>query len=234
MRQDIATGIEGTLDEPTRPETTVEELVLELVPPLETTSKRLDYLSDYALDSLDLARDAIGYAWELLRHGPIYERRVEGQNGKIFTQYKVRTMKKGSEKRVEQSEHPVELEASGKPKGFEEDVLGRTAQYLRKTGIDELPQLINVALRQMNFIGWRPLTSKEERSFPEDYNRHKKRIKPGIGGSAYLDYDNPDDKQRVEGDSRFVYPQLAHPIASQVKGIKIIANKIITRKIKNH
>lgn len=236
MSHEIESGLEGTsapLIKPTRLEDTVEELVLEIVPPLKATPTRLDSLSDYALDSLDLARDAVGYAWELLRHGPLHRRRVEGEEGRSFTQYKVRTMKIGADKRVTESEHPIGLETSGKPKGFREDVLGRTANYMRK-GYDELPQLWNIARRQMNPVGPRPLTPDEERNFPVHYNEKRKLIKPGLGGASYIFFDDPSPKERMIGDSKFVDLQLEHPISSQIIGSTIIAYKIITRKLKNH
>ncbi len=65
--------------------------------------------------------------------------------------------------------------------------LSSIGKFLRKTGLDELPQLINVLFGQMNFIGPRALSvedlEKIKIQYPELYNRREKlNIKPGIVG----------------------------------------------------
>lgn len=59
---------------------------------------------------------------------------------------------------------------------------------LRKTGIDELPQLINIVRGEMNFIGPRPLTSKDidRLQWSKAYHRVRWSTKPGLTGLAQL------------------------------------------------
>jgi len=237
MRQDRVQEMD-----PNGLEITVEESRLELVPPLgevqtygpqDNLSLTLDYLKIRAQDGLDFINSAFEYVKELKKNGQkIYKRGVEGENGKGFTQYKVRTMKINADRRVNSPTYEGELEASGKPKGFRADVLGRTAQYMRK-GLDELPQVWNILKREMNPVGPRPLTPDEEITFPDHYNEKRKRIKPGLGSSAYLWSNDPSPEERIEGDLRFVDLHLAHPILAQIVGTAIIAYKLATRKIHN-
>lgn len=63
--------------------------------------------------------------------------------------------------------------------------LGR---ILRKLGIDELPQLVNIAKGQMNFVGPRPLTEFDinRLKWDNDFHKIRWRVKPGITGMAQL------------------------------------------------
>jgi len=217
-------------------EVTVEESHLEGIQtygPQDNLALTLDYLKIQALDGLDFAKDAFEYIRELRRNGQkIYRREVEGENGKGFIQLKFRTMKIGADKRVNSPTYQGELEASGKPKGFEEDILGRASKYMRKA-CDELPQFLNIAMRHMNLVGPRPLTSGEEKGFPKHYNEKRKLIKPGLAGASYIFFDDPIPEERIAGDLKFIDLQLEHPIASQVIGTAVIAYKLATKRIKN-
>ena len=59
---------------------------------------------------------------------------------------------------------------------------------LRKTGIDEIPQLINILKGEMNFIGPRPLTQNdiERLGWQTEYYRKRWNVKPGLTGLAQL------------------------------------------------
>lgn len=61
-------------------------------------------------------------------------------------------------------------------------------KVLRKTGIDELPQLVNILFNQMSFVGPRPLTESDIRRLEWNDSFHEKRwsVKPGIVGLAQL------------------------------------------------
>lgn len=63
-----------------------------------------------------------------------------------------------------------------------------TGKLFRKTGFDELPQLINILKGDMNFIGPRPLTQNDITRLGWEDNYYKKRwlVKPGISGLAQL------------------------------------------------
>ncbi len=114
--------------------------------------------------------------------GPVvFAQERVGKNGKRFKIYKFRSMYKDAEARK------AELQAKNKMSGglmfkIDDDPrITRVGKFIRKTSIDELPQLINVVKRDMSLVGTRPPTVDEV----EKYERHHHRrisIMPGITG----------------------------------------------------
>lgn len=121
----------------------------------------------------------IGIVIATTSKGPIfYKQRRIGKNGKPFNIYKFRTMIEKAENQLEQLEHLNE--ADGPAFKIKNDPrITFIGKYLRKTGLDELPQLFNIILGDMNFIGPRPPLPNEVENYQE---WHKKRleVKPGI------------------------------------------------------
>lgn len=111
---------------------------------------------------------------------PVLFRQVRvGQNGKTFTLFKFRTMKVDAEKEIS------EWIETGKPTvfKFENDprIENSFARFLRKSSLDELPQLWNVLRGEMSLVGPRP----EEVSVVRNYTAKQKlrlAIPPGITG----------------------------------------------------
>lgn len=109
-----------------------------------------------------------------------------GKNSKIFTVYKFRTM-------------TSDCDAEGKLLSDEERLIP-LGQFLRKASLDELPQLFNVLLGDMSFVGPRPLLVRYlERYSPEQARRHD--LLPGITGWAQVNGRNAltwDEKFRLD------------------------------------
>lgn len=107
------------------------------------------------------------------RDGPVlFKQERPGLNGKIFTVYKFRTMSVKTH-----DENGRELT------DFER--MSKIGNLLRKTSIDELPQLINIVKGDMSFIGPRPLLTEYIRLYtPEQMRRHE--VRPGISGWAQV------------------------------------------------
>lgn len=104
--------------------------------------------------------------------GPVlFKQKRPGKNGKIFTVMKFRTMR-------------IETEKDGRPLSDMERMT-RIGSFLRKTSIDELPQLFNILRGEMSFIGPRPLLVQYLDYYtPEQMRRHE--VTPGISGWAQV------------------------------------------------
>ena len=124
----------------------------------------------------------------------IYSQKRVGLNGKEFTLYKFRTMSVSSDESVHK-EHYKDLSSNKKiepsltpddPIRIEnDDRITKIGSILRKTSLDELPNLLNVLLGQMSFVGPRPLVKYESDLYGE-YSKKRNSVKPGITGLAQI------------------------------------------------
>ncbi len=112
--------------------------------------------------------------------GPvIFRQKRAGKNGKPFTMYKFRSMHTDAEMRQ------AELVAYNQMQGpvFKIDKDPRVTafgKFLRKTSIDEFPQLLNVLKGQMSLVGPRPLPIYEVEQFESVAQRRRLSMKPGL------------------------------------------------------
>ena len=112
--------------------------------------------------------------------GPVFfvQERV-GVNKRKFRLYKFRTMIHGAEQKIIELEHLNEV--SGPVFKIRNDPrITRTGKFLRKTSIDELPQLINVLKGDMSLVGPRPLPVRDYNGFDQDWHRRRFSVRPGI------------------------------------------------------
>jgi exopolysaccharide biosynthesis polyprenyl glycosylphosphotransferase len=119
-------------------------------------------------------------AIRLTSKGPsIFVQKRLGLNKRHFGIYKFRTMVVDAEKRQKDIEHLNEV--TGPVFKIKNDPritpLGR---FLRKTSIDELPQLFNVLKGDMSLVGPRPLPIRDYEGFNEDWQRRRFSVRPGI------------------------------------------------------
>lgn len=112
--------------------------------------------------------------------GPVFfvQKRL-GINKRRFNMYKFRTMAVNAEQNQAALEHLNE--ASGSAFKIKNDprvtAIGR---FLRKTSIDELPQLINVLRGDMSLVGPRPLPGRDYDRFDQDWQRRRFSVRPGM------------------------------------------------------
>ena len=124
----------------------------------------------------------------------LYKQQRVGENGKSFLLYKFRTMDALSSDDVHQ-EHYEKLskketiEPSLTPSNpiriENDDRITNIGNFLRKTSLDELPNLINVLRGEMSIVGPRPLV-KYESDLYGDYQKIRNTVKPGITGLAQI------------------------------------------------
>jgi undecaprenyl-phosphate galactose phosphotransferase len=116
-----------------------------------------------------------------------------GLNGKEFKMYKFRTMIPNAHKEILNNPKYADLknkwEENGNKLKIDEDIrITSMGKFLRKTDIDELPQLINVILGEMSLVGPRPMYNEElEKYFlkhPKDikYLKDIFSVRPGMTG----------------------------------------------------
>lgn len=112
--------------------------------------------------------------------GPVLFRQERiGLNKRRFRIFKFRTMVVNAEKMM------VELQAMNEVSGpvFKmkcDPRCTRIGTFLRRTSIDELPQLLNVLVGNMSLVGPRPLPVRDYEGFSEDWQRRRFSIRPGI------------------------------------------------------
>ena len=124
----------------------------------------------------------------------LYKQQRVGENGNSFLLYKFRTMDALSSDDVHQ-EHYEKLSKKetiepsltpSKPIRIEnDDRITNIGNFLRKTSLDELPNLINVLRGEMSIVGPRPLV-KYESDLYGDYQKIRNTVKPGITGLAQI------------------------------------------------
>lgn len=105
-----------------------------------------------------------------------------GRDGKVFRLYKFRTMRAGAE--GEQKKLQKLNEADGPVFKIRDDPrFTKIGRWLARTGLDELPQVINVLKGEMALVGPRPLPVDEEKLIPGRWRQKRRRVKPGLTSS---------------------------------------------------
>lgn len=118
-------------------------------------------------------------AIKLDSEGPIiFSQERVGKNGKLFKMYKFRSMVTNAEKLLTKLKDKNEM--SGPMFKMKEDPrITRVGKFIRKTSLDELPQLFNVIKGDMSLVGPRPNLPAEVAKF-SSYHKLKLKAKPGL------------------------------------------------------
>jgi exopolysaccharide biosynthesis polyprenyl glycosylphosphotransferase len=146
----------------------------------------------------------LALAIKIESRGPVlYRSRRVGLGQRPFWCLKFRTMHAGADRR--QADLEQHNEAQGVLFKIKDDPrVTRVGRFLRKTSLDELPQLINVVRGQMSLVGPRPLPMRDN-ELMEDWHKRRHVVLPGmtglwqIGGRSDIAFD-----EMIELDFRYI------------------------------
>jgi exopolysaccharide biosynthesis polyprenyl glycosylphosphotransferase len=122
----------------------------------------------------------IALAIKLDSRGPVFftQQRV-GLHKRRFVMLKFRTMVLGAERLQDQLEHLNEAEGPNF-KIAEDPRITRVGRVLRRTSLDELPQVLHVLTGEMSLVGPRPMSLRDVDRFDQGIQRKRFSVKPGI------------------------------------------------------
>lgn len=138
--------------------------------------------------------------------GPVlFKQKRIGKNGKEFEIYKFRTMVQGAEDYKKfLTPDQIEEYIQNNFKLVNDPRITPVGRFLRKSSLDELPQLFNVLIRNMSLVGPRPVTKAELPKFNDNLNKVLS-VKPGITGLAQVnDMNKIPFEQRMSMDIHYV------------------------------
>ncbi len=156
-----------------------------------------------------LALPLVYIAWLIRRDGgaAIFAHRRVGQSGREFPCFKFRTMSVDSEQQLRTllaSDPAVREEWEREFKLRNDPRVTRVGQYLRRTSLDELPQLLNVIRGEMSLVGPRPVIQAELMRYGDDVD-YFLMVRPGMTGLWQVSGRNDlDYETRVYLDTWYV------------------------------
>lgn len=118
--------------------------------------------------------------------GPVMIKQARvGKDGRLFTFYKFRTMANGSENDISDRIPAGDLKTQLLSPREQHASVTRIGSILRKTTIDELPQLLNVLKGDMSLVGPRPDIPEIVERWPAHF-RQRHKVRPGMTGLAQV------------------------------------------------
>ncbi|TDG00304.1 sugar transferase [Paenibacillus piri] len=146
---------------------------------------------------------AILIKWEDPKGSVFFKQIRLGKNGKPFYMYKFRSMVANSEELLQQLLSQNEMNGA-MFKMKDDPRVTRIGKFIRKTSIDEMPQLWNVLKGEMSLVGPRPPLPREVESYTS-YDRQRLLVTPGCTGLWQVSGRNGlSFKQMVELDLAYI------------------------------
>lgn len=149
-------------------------------------------------------------AWQIRKvdgASVIYAHGRVGRGGRIFPCYKFRSMVLDSDEVLQkllQTDPQARAEWERDQKLRNDPRITPIGRFLRKTSLDELPQLFNILAGDMHFVGPRPVTLGELRRYGA-HKRHYLSVRPGLTGLWQVSGRNTTTyDRRVQLDARYV------------------------------
>lgn len=165
-------------------------------------------------------------AYKIHREEPncsvIFAQKRVGRNGKLFTMYKFRSMCPDAEEQLGELLDKNELKGA-MFKIKEDPRITEFGKFIRRTSLDELPQLINVIKGDMSLIGPRPPLQREVAEYTQ-FDMQRLLVKPGCSGLWQVSGRNDVDfDEMVEFDIDYIQNRsLKLDISLIIKTIKVM------------
>ena len=152
--------------------------------------------------------------------GPVFYRQVRvGKNMKPFKIFKFRTMI------YDPYDKGLQLTTS------DDKRITRSGRFLRKTKLDELPQLINVLIGEMSLVGPRPEVPKYVEYYPEEVRKIVLSVPPGITDRASLEFKNENEILHLSKDPEKKYIDEILPVKLEYY-VEYVENRTLFGDIK--
>ncbi|MBR6969051.1 MAG: sugar transferase [Ruminococcus sp.] len=148
---------------------------------------------------------------------PIFRQERIGKDGKVFKIWKFRSMRFGAEKELS-SLKSLNEDCGVNFKLHHDPRVTRIGEFIRKTSIDELPQLVNILKGDMSVIGPRPFVADEQAALPDE----RLLVKPGL--SCYWQIGGKNDlpkEEQIALDHKYIKER------SVITDVKIIVKTVL-------
>ena len=136
----------------------------------------------------------------------LFRQKRVGQNGKVFGLYKFATMIKDSPNL-----------GTGTVTVKDDPRILPVGRFLRKTKINELPQLMNVLVGDMSVIGPRPQTLRCFNAFPVRSQDRIRSVRPGLSGIGSIVFRDEEEMMDAAGDPEDFYDNVIMPYKGQLE-----------------
>lgn len=147
------------------------------------------------------------YVFGELKGPMLFKQQRIGKNGEVFKIYKFRSMVVNAEEKLKNDKalFAKYVERGYKLEPHEDPRITKFGSFLRKTSLDEIPQLINVLIGNMSLVGPRPIVNEELLEYKEKKNEFLS-VKPGITGYWQVSgRSNVGYPERVDLELYYVY-----------------------------
>ncbi|MEM6480732.1 MAG: sugar transferase [Pseudomonadota bacterium] len=155
-------------------------------------------------------------------YNPFYRQKRIGRNGKEFWLLKIRTMVPNADTMLEAhlQQNPVARQQWAIKQKLEPDFrVTKIGAMLRKSSLDELPQLWNVLLGDMSLVGPRPMMVEQQRMYP---GRSYFYLRPGITGNWQV-----SDRNDCSFPSRAKFDEAYHSALGLWTDLKLLGRTIV-------
>lgn len=153
---------------------------------------------------------------------PFYKQLRVGRNGRIFVMWKIRTMVSNADDALE---HYLEGNALARREWDEKQKLSEDPRVtiigaaIRKSSLDELPQLWNVLIGDMSLVGPRPMMPKQQKLYPGSTYFS---MRPGVSGLWQI-----SDRNNTSFAARAGFDDMYYKSVSLVADLRVMAQTIL-------